>query len=63
MTHFRHTPNAATSPVNANALLRDIAFVLRMTRNVKSEMMADRATTATNEPEIFMRPEPSVCAV
>ena len=63
MTHFRHTPNTVTTPVNADALLCDIAFVLRMTRKVKSDMMADRATTASNETETFSRPEPGVCAV
>ena len=63
MTHFRNTPKAATTPVNADSLLRDIAFVLRMTRKVKSDMITDRATNATTEPEVYTRPEPNTCAV
>ena len=62
MTTFRH----ATSPKSAadvQAMLYDIAYVLRMTRKVKSDMLADRATNAPTELETFSRPEPGVCAV
>lgn len=38
---------ANTAPVaTADALLRDMAFVLKLTRRVKEEMTADRAPTS-----------------
>lgn len=46
-------PNAAATTAEADKLLRDMAFVLKLTRRVKEEMTADRAQaqvpTATTE--------------
>ncbi|MCI0703814.1 MAG: hypothetical protein L0241_22370 [Planctomycetia bacterium] len=47
MTPIINTPRVAkTTPTprvtEAELLLRDVAFVLRLTRRVKEEMMADR---------------------
>ena len=39
------TPAAETAA--AEQLLRDVAYVLKLTRRVKEEMTADRATTRT----------------
>lgn len=63
MTTYRNTTTAPKSAADVKAMLHDIAYVLRMTRKVKSEMLSERATTAANEPETFSRPEPGVCAV
>jgi hypothetical protein len=38
------TPTAGTAA--AEQMLRDVAYVLRLTRRVKDEMMADRAPAA-----------------
>lgn len=48
MTPTTNTARAAkTAPAagEADALLRDMAFVLKLTRRVKEEMTADRAPT------------------
>jgi hypothetical protein len=63
MTTFRHTPAPAVTAASADSLLRDMAFVLRMTRKVKTEMIAERATAASNEPETYSQTEPEVCAI
>ena len=63
MTIFRNTPASSNRQINADALLRDVAFVLRMTRKVKSEMLCEPATATTSDSEQFTRPEPGVCAV
>lgn len=62
MTTFRHTPAPAACHATADSLLRDVAFVLKMARKVKAEMIADRATAATAETDSFSRPEPEVFA-
>lgn len=63
MTIFRNTPASSNRQINADALLRDVAFVLRMTRKVKSEMLSEPAAAASTECDSFTRPEPGVCAV
>jgi hypothetical protein len=47
MTPINHTAKTTQTVETAAAekLLRDLAFVLKLTRRVKEEMMADRATT------------------
>ncbi|MBY0460693.1 MAG: hypothetical protein K2V38_25525 [Gemmataceae bacterium] len=40
-----HTAPAAQSAADAEKLLRDVAYVLKLTRRVKDEMAADRAQT------------------
>jgi hypothetical protein len=51
MTPIANTARAAkTAPVAETAaenLLRDLAYVLKLTRRVKEEMMTDRAPTQT----------------
>lgn len=63
MTTFRHTPTPAIRQATADSLLRDMAFVLKMTRKVKSEMIAERATASTNETDSNSHAEPEVFAV
>jgi hypothetical protein len=63
MTTFRNTPASSNRQVNVDALLRDVAFVLRMTRKVKSEMLCEPASSTSPDSEQFTRPEPGVCAV
>ncbi len=43
----RVTTTAQTTHVDAEKLLRDMAFVLKLTRRVKEEMTADRAQAQT----------------
>jgi hypothetical protein len=63
MTTFRNTPASSNRQVNVDALLRDVAFVLRMTRKVKSEMLCEPANSTSADNEQFTCPEPGVCAV
>lgn len=63
MTIFRNTPAPSNRQINVDALLRDVAFVLRMTRKVKSEMLCEPAPSTSSESEQFTSPEPGVCAV
>ena len=63
MTTFRHIPAPAVTAASADSLLRDIAFVLKMSRKVKAEMIADRATASSNESEIATYSEAEVFAI
>jgi hypothetical protein len=63
MTTFRHTPAPAACHATADSLLRDVAFVLKMARKVKAEMISERATASTNEPETNSHVESEVFAV
>lgn len=63
MTIFRNTPASANRQVNVEALLRDVAFVLRMTRKVKSEMLCEPASATDVDSDQIVRPEPGVCAI
>ncbi len=63
MIHQRHASETNPSRATADSLLRDIAFVLRMTRKVKSEMLSEPALATSNERTSASRPEPGVCAV
>ena len=48
--------------MTADAMLRDLAYVLRLAKSVKSELMAERAMTACQQP-LFPPVEPEACAV
>ncbi len=47
VTAARVTKTAPVTTAETDKLLRDMAFVLKLTRRVKEEMTADRAPTQT----------------
>ena len=54
---------SSTREISAEQLLRDLAFVLRMTRKVKSEMLCEPASATDVDSDQIVRPEPGVCAI
>lgn len=54
---------SSTREVSAEQLLRDLAFVLRMTRKVKSELLSERAFAQGQPQSISPQLEPPAWAI
>jgi hypothetical protein len=62
MAPMMTTSSNQSRQITADSLLRDLAYVLRLAKSVKNEILAERATTNQSLP-LFPTAEMETCAV